>query len=1007
MEFLSKALIMKPVKILSVTLLINVLVISSVCSQEYFQQTVNYKINVRLDDVKNELFANETIEYTNNSPDTLSFIYFHLWINAYKNNNTALAKQMLENGNTDFYFSKQSNKGYIDSLDFKVNGEKIKWETDSVYIDICKLYLNKPLKAGETIFITTPFYVKIPEIFSRMGHYKQSYQISQWYPKPAVYDKYGWHQMPYLNQGEFYSEFGSFNVLITVPKNYVVAATGNLLNINEKKWIDEKVRKTEQIQNFNEQDMSFPPSDSLTKSLRFIEKNIHDFAWFADKRYYVLKSQVELPKSKRKVNTYVYFFNDQAYLWKNALEYVNDAIKYYSLWYGEYPYNNCTSVLGSLPVGGGMEYPTINIIGEMSDKYDLEATIMHETGHNWFYGMLGFNERRYPWMDEGINTFSEARYINTKYPNNRLYKFFAGRKTANLLGILNEKYKYMQEMAYLFTARNNTDQPISLSSEDYTMINYGAIVYYKAAFSIDYLKNYLGEKKFNEIMQKFFKQWQYKHPYPEDIKKCFEENSDKNLDWFFNDVLNTTKKIDYKAKTIKDNKLTVRNLGKINSPLNISEIKNNKVVYSQWYDGFKGEKKFKINKKDADKIVIDYSKNMPDVNRKNNTIKTHGIFKQIEPIKFKMFGIIENTNKTQINFIPAFGWNNYNKCMLGIILNSPIVPYQKFDYLLMPLYSFGKSDFAGSGNISYKIFPNNNFIQNLKISLSVSQYSFGIEKDANFQRYEAKTEINIRKLYPRSSINNTVTISSISASDLEDYFYNDKQTHKFFYNIKYDLTNRRKINPYNISVNIQTSKGFVKSWIETNYKITYNKVNKGLDIRFFAGKFLYSDNKYYGNYNFRLSGSTGYQDYTFDNMFLGRMESISNNSDNHLLSQQFVKNDGGFTTYAYLGQTDNWLTSINLTTSLPLKIPLKIYANIGTYYNIKKYNLSKFIICEAGIELPIIKNIFVIYAPVIMSEDLKENNDYITDNYWQKIRFVLNLNILLKTVFYFQSGNII
>jgi len=351
------------------TLLINILFISSVCSQEYFQQTVNYRINVRLDDVKNQLFANETIEYTNNSPDTLNFIYFHLWPNAYKNNNTAFAKQTFENGNTDFYFSKESDKGYIDSLDFKVDGEKIKWELDPIYIDICKLYLNKPLKAGETITITTPFYIKIPKIFSRMGHYKQSYQISQWYPKPAVYDKYGWHQMPYLNQGEFYSEFGSFNVLITVPRNYVVAATGNLLNIDEKEWINKKAEETEQIQNFDEQDMSFPPSDSLTKSLRFIEKNIHDFAWFADKRYRILKSQVELPGSKHKVNTWVYFFNAQSAQWKNALEYVNDAIKYYSLWYGEYPYNNCTSVLGSLPVGGGMEYPTINIIGDISEFY--------------------------------------------------------------------------------------------------------------------------------------------------------------------------------------------------------------------------------------------------------------------------------------------------------------------------------------------------------------------------------------------------------------------------------------------------------------------------------------------------------------------------------------------------------------------------------------------------------------------------------------------------------------
>ena len=126
------------------------------------------------------------------------------------------------------------------------------------------------------------------------------------------------------------------------------------------------------------------------------------------------------------------------------------------------------------------------------------------------------------------------------------------------------------------------------------------------------------------------------------------------------------------------------------------------------------------------------------------------------------------------------------------------------------------------------------------------------------------------------------------------------------------------------------------------------------------------------------------------------METINNDVDNHLLSQQFVRNDGGFTTYTFLGQTNNWITTLNLTSSLPTKIPINIYANIGTYDNIKNYNKSNQFIYEAGIEIPFFNNIFVIYVPVLMSEDLKETNDFITDNYWQKIRFTLNLNKLYK-----------
>jgi hypothetical protein len=146
----------------------------------------------------------------------------HLWPNAYKNKNTALAKQLARDRNFVLYSTLKEDKGFIDSLDFKVNNEKVNWELDAQNIDIGILYLKQPLQPGQSITITTPFRVKLPSgSISRLGHIGQSYQITQWYPKPAVYDRNGWHAMPYLTQGEFYSEYGSFDVSITLPKNYV------------------------------------------------------------------------------------------------------------------------------------------------------------------------------------------------------------------------------------------------------------------------------------------------------------------------------------------------------------------------------------------------------------------------------------------------------------------------------------------------------------------------------------------------------------------------------------------------------------------------------------------------------------------------------------------------------------------------------------------------------------------------------------------------------------------
>src|SRR5437588_11275950 len=271
---------------------------------QYWQQQVNYIIDVRLNDKEKTLDGFEKLTYINNSPDTLDYIWFHLWPNAYKNDRTAFSDQMLENGKTNFYFSDKEQKGYINHVDFKVDGRPEKTEDHPQYIDISKLILPKPLFSKEQILITTPFHVKLPFNFSRGGYDGQTFQVTQWYPKPAVFDRKGWHPMPYLDQGEFYSEFGNFDVRITVPGDYVVAGTGEIQNREELEWI--KTRNVIKSNNSNsgkihdsknnirskhskvkETAQSLKPElidiPQETKTLNYRQDNVHDFAWFANK----------------------------------------------------------------------------------------------------------------------------------------------------------------------------------------------------------------------------------------------------------------------------------------------------------------------------------------------------------------------------------------------------------------------------------------------------------------------------------------------------------------------------------------------------------------------------------------------------------------------------------------------------------------------------------------------------------------------------------------------------
>ena len=299
----------------------------SVFSQ-YWQQQVNYTIDVTLNDKDNSLDAFEKIEYTNNSPDTLHFIWFHLWPNAYKNDRTAYTDQSLSLGDTRFYFSSREQKGYINRLDFQVNNITCNTEDHPLYIDIVKVILPSPLAPGQKIVVTSPFHVQLPFNFSRGGCDGESYQVTQWYPKPAVYDKNGWHPMPYLEQGEYYGDFGKFDVRVTVPKNYVVAATGELQNNEEKDWlltrssfswkpVKHKTKGKGGI--VKTMVVKYPPSSREVKTLRFMQDSIHDFVWFADKRFIVDHDTCHLA-SGRRIDVFTYYTPQREEAWKNAIE---------------------------------------------------------------------------------------------------------------------------------------------------------------------------------------------------------------------------------------------------------------------------------------------------------------------------------------------------------------------------------------------------------------------------------------------------------------------------------------------------------------------------------------------------------------------------------------------------------------------------------------------------------------------------------------------------------------
>ncbi len=1011
---------------------------------EYWQQTVNYDINVTLNDVDHELDGKISIEYTNNSPNQLDFIYFHLWPNAYKDHTTAFAKQQIENGSTDFFYSKEEERGYIDQLNFKVNDETITWTLDEENIDIAKLNLNTPLKSGETMTISTPFHIKIPESFSRFGHVDQSYQATQWYPKPAVYDQNGWHPMPYLDQGEFYSEYGSFNVKITLPANYVVGATGDLQNEAEIKWLNELAAKTAQKKEFTS-DYDAIASDVETKTLHYKQDRVHDFAWFADKRFNVLKSEVALPESGRKVTTWAMFTNTEADLWLKAPEYINDGVYFYSKHVGEYPYNQCTALQSALSAGAGMEYPNVTVIGISSTPESLERVIVHEVGHNWFYGQLGSNERDHAWMDEGINSYYEARYFDEKYPDEKVYSLTGIEKLDNRLNLDESDLSYL---AYLTAARKNKDQAIEEKSQNYTNLNYFATVYGKAALAFNYLSQYLGQAKFDKIMKKYYQSYEFKHPQPQDIRRIFNEESGKYLDWFFDEQINTTKKIDYRIAKLKTKAQQIGNTsfdaiivknkdGNVRAPYPITAFKDDKAIKTIWYDGFNGEMEVLFPSIDYDRLVIDPEKYLLENKTSNNIYRKKGLFKKGGAIKLQPLLNLEKQNQKQHFFTPALGFNNYDKFMLGLGLYNSLIPRKKLEYSLFPMFSFKNKALVGLGSISYTIYPQNTF-QSISFGIGGASFHEGFVRsrvdsigssvlneepfrwgkiaprvDFIFKEKSARSKItkrltlrhiNIRKsnLLANKTDTTLLHFTSPSSINTNSYYVNE---------LRFDFYNGRRISPYNLFALIHQGKDFGKLSLGGSYAFNYRNSRKRTKLGFFAGAFLYDNlNQFKDNFKFSLPGINGRKDYTYDQVFFGR------NDLSGLNVQQMARfNTGRFKVPVNgrganeIGTSNQFMAALNLDIDLPVRfLPISVYANVG-YYQPETFTITlpdgsteertlaginDNILYEAGVALKIIPNQFEIYFPIGLSPDFSNALDLNAPKYTQRISFMINFPTL-------------
>ena len=928
-----------------------------------WQQVTNYSINVEMDDTQHTLDGFLELEYINLSPDTLQYIWFHFWPNAYKNDKTAFSQQYLLTGKTDFYFSRPEQKGYMNRIDFKVNGQRAELQDHPQYIDAGKLVLPAPLPPGATAHISTPFHVQLPYRFSRMGHADSFYAVTQWFPKAAVYDRDGWHPMPYLELGEYYADLGTYTVTITLPENYIVAATGELQTQAEKLWMLNKANMPITTADKKITVKKNPPNKPIEKNrpaifgkktIEFVAEKVVDFAWFAYPNWQIKHETLQLNRGS--IDVWNFVMPDDVAGWENSMAFTRNAIVHYSTEVGEYPYPQVSVVGDPHEQGSGMEYPMVTVLNTVRNDQDiLEQLILHEVGHNWFQAILANNERQHPWLDEGLNSFIEKKWTEKVQAFHKSNMQAAGKK-----------YRAPLDQGEWLLAQitgKRLDQPIRTPAGDMVPVNYYTIPYTKTAQWLETIEEKIGKEKMREAMQAYYQRSAFRHVQPMDLKNILEERSGRSMDAFF---------------------------AQLDSTGPITDTKNRFPVWP-----------------------------------------VH-VLTSLAPTKNRKLGIT-----------PSAGFNEYDKMQLGVLLHNYSTPIKPFQWVATPMFATGSRQLTGYGRAGYTWYPTQGKWHHFEVFTSAARFNTNMGRDAGnqklfagFTKYMPGLYAERKRKYPLSTsthwlelkswvINERTLSATTPPAPGDTVFVSIKGPSNTIVipQISMGWKNDRSLYPYEIKGTLQQVKDILRLTADARYFFNYDASGKGIRIRAFAGKIFYmkerTDEVRIANsrYHFSMHGPNGNSDYTYSAPFMDRNQSV------HLAGRQIMERDAFFKYRSDFSSVrpglnnqgldffDNWMAALNFEfdipdkinplSVLPIKVPLKVFADVGTSASpwTPEAEHEKFLY-SIGLHVPVLK-IIQVYIPLIDSKAFDEPNRTNDPNradgptWWQKkLTFALDLQPL-------------
>ncbi|HLA56487.1 MAG TPA: hypothetical protein VK623_10325 [Flavobacterium sp.] len=901
-------------------------------------------MTVDVDNEKKILSIRQELVFHNQTGDTLHSIILNDWANSYSTKETPLAKRFSDEFVRSFHLAKDEERGHTDIISIADGESTLSWERSKGHPDLVEIKLANPILRGEKITLQLAYSVKIPsDRFTKYGYNtKSELNLKDWFLTPARYENHSFARYSNNNLDDIASGISDFDVSLNVAANLQVNSDLNIIETS-----DNKAFKTIHLNGNHRSGFSLFISPK-PKFLTF-KNDIID---------------VQNGLEGNKIDDI-----QKAIIVDRIVNFVDENL-------GRYPYDKITVSQADYersPFYGLNQLP--GFLNVFNNDFLYELKFMKTYINNYLNNTLKLDPRKDHWIYDGIQVYAMMKYIAETHPEMKMTGQLNRFKLLQHYNVTNLDFNGQYSYFYMLMARKNLDQPIGDPKNTLIKFNEQIAGKYRAGLSLKYLENYLGNGIVSGSIKKFTLRNKDEQTNASDFETILKSDANKNIDWFFNTVVNTRDIIDFKfgnvSKTNDSISFTVKNSTGANVPIPVYGIKKGEVVFKQWLENINADSTFTVGRNGADKIVLNYKNEVPEYNLRNNWKSLKSFPLSNRPYKFVFFKDLEDPWYNQILYIPTLTYNLYDGLTPGLRFFNKTILDKPFNFDVNPSYSTNTGSLTGAMALAINKNYRDSRLYNMRYFVTGSYFHYA--PDAAYLKINPTIQFKFRPADLRDNRKQQITLREVILNREKTNFTINGNTENYsVFDARYINSKTEVTSHVNFSANVQAAAQFGKVSSEMQYRKLFDN-NHEINLRLYAGTFLYN-NTNTDFFSFALDRPT---DYLFDYNYYGRSETTG------FFSQQLILAEGGFKSKLDTPYANQWITTLNAGFNVWNWV--EVYGDAGF---VKNRHANEKFLYDSGVRLNLVTDYFELYLPVYSSNGWEAGQP----NYAEKIRFIITLS---------------